>query len=305
MVFDEESGELCLQAALGSGPEVAGPVRVKLGDSISGAVMSSGSAMLVRDASSDERVRGTRPGRYATSSFISFPITAGSRKVGVVNLTDKLNGAYFDDADLETLALMAPHLALIIDRTEWHRKADAYQRMSLTDPLTSLPNRRYLEDRLFEEVERSKRYGTPLSFMIIDVDHFKSFNDIHGHTNADQVLVRTAQILRSSIRAIDTAARFGGDEFCVVLPETGLHAAFAIAERLRASVSRTEFRTQPGELIGKVTISLGVSSFDSSRQSPLSIIQAADRALYRAKTHGRDCVAAYEDGWAGGGRANE
>jgi diguanylate cyclase (GGDEF)-like protein len=175
--------------------------------------------------------------------------------------------------------------------------------MSLTDPLTGLPNRRYLEDRLFEEAERSKRYGTPLAFMIIDVDYFKSFNDIHGHTNADRVLVRTAQILRSSIRAIDTAARFAGDEFCVVLPETELRAAAAIAERLRSSVSRTEFRTEQGDVIGTVTISIGVSSFGPGRQSPLSIIQAADRALYQAKTRGRDRVAACEEEGSAGGDA--
>src|SRR4029078_3825670 len=99
------------------------------------------------------------------------------------------------------LEMMAPHLALVIDRTEWARKAETFQQMSLTDPLTALSNRRYLQDRLFEEVERSKRYNTPLSFMIIDVDRFKSYNDVYGHTNADRVLVQTADILRNSISA--------------------------------------------------------------------------------------------------------
>jgi diguanylate cyclase (GGDEF)-like protein len=303
MVFDEESGELSLQAAIGFGLDVSSRVRVKLGDPVCGAVLATGTAMLVEDVESDGRVSAQRPGRYRSGSFISFPITIGPRRIGVVNLTEKLNGTPFQEADLELLDAMAPHLALIIDRTEWHRKAEAYQRMSLTDPLTGLPNRRYLEDRLFEEAERSKRYGTPLSFMIIDVDHFKSFNDIHGHTNADRVLVRTGQILRGSIRAIDTAARFAGDEFCVVLPETELLAAAAIAERLRASVSRTEFRTEQGAMIGRVTISIGISSFGAGRQSPLSIIQAADRALYQAKTRGRDRVAACEEEGSAGGNA--
>jgi diguanylate cyclase (GGDEF)-like protein len=303
MVFDEDSGELSLQAVLGSGPDVSARVRVKLGDSVCGAVLATGTAMLVEDVESDDRLKGQRPGHYRSSSFISFPITVGQRRLGVVNVTEKLNGEPFQESDLELLDAMAPHLALIIDRTEWHRKAEAYQRMSLTDPLTGLPNRRYLEDRLFEEAERSKRYGTPLAFMIIDVDYFKSFNDIHGHTNADRVLVRTAQILRSSIRAIDTAARFAGDEFCVVLPETELRAAAAIAERLRSSVSRTEFRTEQGDVIGTVTISIGVSSFGPGRQSPLSIIQAADRALYQAKTRGRDRVAACEEEGSAGGDA--
>jgi diguanylate cyclase (GGDEF)-like protein len=295
MVLNEESGELCLEAALGSGPDAVGSVRLRLGDPVAGFVLSTGQPMLVKDVETDRRLRSPRPGRYRGNSFISFPITVGSRRVGVVNLTDRIDGTPFKDDDVAMLELMSPNLALIIDRTEWHKKAETYQRMSLTDPLTSLPNRRYLEDRLFEEVERSKRYGTPLSFMIIDVDHFKTFNDIHGHTNADRVLIRTGQILRSSIRAIDTSARFAGDEFCIVLPETELEAAAAIAERLRASVNRTEIRTEQSELIGNVTISVGVSSFSQSRQSPLAVIQAADRALYQAKTAGRNCVAVYGD----------
>lgn len=295
MILNEESNELALEAALGAGLDTALPIRVKLGDPIAGAVLASGAAMLVQDTNLDERVTHAHPGRYKTRSFISFPIALGSRKVGVVNLTDRVGGAPYDAEDLALLELMSPHLALIIDRTEWHRKAEMFQRMSLTDPLTGLPNRRYLEDRLFEEVERSKRYSTPLSFMIIDVDHFKSYNDVYGHTNADRVLSQTALILRGSTRAIDMSARFAGDEFCVVLPETEPRDAARIAERLRLAISKTEYHSEQGKLMGQVTISTGISSFGVSRQSPLSIIETADRALYQAKTRGRNCVAIYED----------
>src|SRR5205085_5335477 len=117
-------------------------------------------------------------------------------KLGVINLTDRAGGASYESKDLSLLEIMAPQLALIIDRTEWFKKAEQYQQMSLTDALTGLPNRRYLEERLFEEVERSKRHGTPLAFMLIDIDFFKKYNDIYGHTNADRVLIKTAQLLR-------------------------------------------------------------------------------------------------------------
>src|SRR5262249_51401901 len=295
MVLNEDSGELRLEAALGSGPESTGPVRLRLGEPIAGAVLQSGSPLLVTDVQTDGRVSHNRSAAYKSCSCIIYPISGGQGKVGVVNLTDRLDGGPFREEDLSMLDLMSPHLALIIDRTEWHRRAEAYQRMSLTDPLTSLPNRRYLEDRLFEEVERSKRYGTPLSFLIIDVDHFKNFNDIHGHSNAARAMIQTAQILRGSVRAIDAAARFAGDEFCVVLPETDIPAAASIAERLRSSVNRTEFQTERDESIGNVSISIGVTSFGPACQSPLSIIQAADRALYRAKTRGRNCVSVFEE----------
>lgn len=296
MILNEESNELALEAAVGAGLDRTMPIRVKLGEPIAGAVLASGAAMLVQDAELDSRVPRARPGRYRTRSFISFPIAFGQRKVGVVNLTDRVGGAPYDMEDLALLELMSPHLALIIDRTEWHRKAEMFQRMSLTDPLTGLPNRRYLEERLFEEVERSKRHNTPLSFMIIDVDHFKSYNDIYGHTNADRVLSQTALVLRGSVRAIDMSARFAGDEFCIVLPETEPVDAARIAERLRIAVSQTEYHSEQGEMMGRVTISAGISSFGPSRQSPLAIIETADRALYQAKTRGRNCVAVYEDG---------
>jgi len=295
MILNEDSNELAVEAALGAGAEASAPVRVKLGGSIAGIVLATGVPLVVRDTDTDSRVPVDRPGRYKSKSFISYPITLGSRKVGVINLTDRSDGVPYETDDLMMLEMMAPHLALIIDRTEWARKAEAFQQMSLTDPLTGLPNRRYLQDRLFEEVERCKRYNTPLSFMIIDVDRFKSYNDNYGHTNADRVLVTTAQILRNSIRAIDMSARFAGDEFCIVLPETELGDAARIAERLRKVISETEYRTQQGEPIGQVTLSIGISSFSGSRQSPLAIIETADRALYRAKTRGRNCVAVYEE----------
>ncbi|HXG94252.1 MAG TPA: diguanylate cyclase [Blastocatellia bacterium] len=294
MILNEESNELALEAALGADSVASGPIRVKLGEGIAGTVLATGAPMLVRDAENDARVPRARLGRYKTKSFISFPITLGPRKVGVINLTDRTDGTPYENDDLAVLELMSSHLALIIDRAEWHKKAETYQQMSLTDPLTGLPNRRYLEDRLFEEVERSKRYDTPLSFMIIDVDRFKEYNDIYGHTNADRVLVKTAQILRNSIRAIDMSARFAGDEFCIVLPETEPQAAARIAERLRVSVNEAEYRTEQGEPMGRVSISTGVSSFSPQRQSPLAIIEAADRALYKAKMRGRNCVAVYE-----------
>jgi diguanylate cyclase (GGDEF)-like protein len=112
------------------------------------------------------------------------------------------------------------------------------------------------------------------------------------------VLLKTAQILRNSIRAIDMSARFAGDEFCIVLPETELGDAARIAERLRREISETEYRTEKGELMGQVTLSIGISSFSASRQSPLAIVETADQALYRAKTRGRNCVAVYEDAHA-------
>jgi diguanylate cyclase (GGDEF)-like protein len=295
LVLNEESDELALEAAVGASFEESNKIRVKMGNGISGSVLASGSPMLVRNVDTDRRVRDQRHGHYKSKSFISYPITLGQKKLGVINLTDRKGGASYESKDLALLEIMAPQLALIIDRTEWFKKAEQYQQMSLTDALTGLPNRRYLEERLFEEVERSKRHGTPLCYMLIDVDHFKKYNDIYGHTNADIVLMKTAAILRRSVRAIDMPARYAGDEFCIILPETDVKAASFIAERLCREVRQTDFHSEIGELMGRVTLSIGVSSFGTGRQTPHTIIETADRALYQAKMLGRNRVAIFED----------
>jgi diguanylate cyclase (GGDEF)-like protein len=292
MILDHESNELGVEAAYGFSPPAA---RVKMGEAIAGAVLASGSPMIVKNVDSEPSVPRANNRRYRTKSFISFPIAIGDRKIGVINLTGQVDGEPYQAEDLSLIELMAPHMALLIDRSRWHKKAEEFQQMSLTDPLTGLPNRRYLEERLFEEVERSKRHGTPLSFLILDVDRFKTYNDLYGHTSADYVLIKTAQALRRCIRTIDMSARYAGDEFCIILPETEIKAAAGIAERLRGEVGRAEYKSEEGKSVGRITISIGVSSFSPSRQSPLSIMETADRALYQAKTRGRNCVVVYDD----------
>ena len=292
MILDHESNELGIEAAYGFSPPAA---RVKMGEAIAGAVLASGSPMIVKNVDSEPAVPRGNNRRYRTKSFISFPIAIGGRKIGVINLTGQVDGEPYQAEDLSLIELMAPHMALLIDRSRWHKKAEEFQQMSLTDPLTGLPNRRYLEERLFEEVERSKRHGTPLSFLILDVDRFKTYNDLYGHTSADYVLIKTAHALRRCIRTIDMSARYAGDEFCIILPETEVKSAAGIAERLRGEVGRSEYKSEEGKSIGRITISIGVSSFSPSRQSPLSIMETADRALYQAKTRGRNCVVVYDD----------
>jgi diguanylate cyclase (GGDEF)-like protein len=295
MLYNQEAEELSLEAAVGADFEATSKIRVRIGEGVSGAVLYSGLPFLVRNVDTDRRVRSIRASKYKTKSFISYPIMLGGRKFGVLNLTDRLDGSAYSHPDLAVLDMIAPQLALIIDRTEWFKKAEQYQQMSLTDPLTGLPNRRYLEERLFEEVERSKRHHTPLVVMLIDVYYFKNYNDRYGHINADLVLIQIAQIFRRSVRTIDLPARYAGDEFCIILPETDLPAASRIAERLCKEVRQTEFHTEEGSAMNRVTLSIGVTALNKMKHTPLHIIQTADRALYQAKTLGRNRVAVIEE----------
>ncbi|HXQ70570.1 MAG TPA: diguanylate cyclase [Pyrinomonadaceae bacterium] len=292
-VLHEDSNELVLKAASGfaTDPAKVGPIRV--GEGVSGHVIDSGKPLIVTDLRREGRTPAAPERRYKTDSFISYPIIIGGRKVGVLNVTDKAGGRSFDEVDLGLLEIIGPQVALALERAEWQERATEFQLMSITDPLTALPNRRYLEERLMEELNRSKRYDYPMSFLMIDIDDFKAYNDKNGHQAGDLALQITAHCLKGALRSADVASRYGGEEFCILLPQTGIVEAGAIADRIRQRVSTTHFphgKTQP---LGHVTVSIGVSTFSSMVNTSENIIAAADRALYQAKHMGKDRIVFY------------
>ncbi|HEV3470006.1 MAG TPA: diguanylate cyclase [Pyrinomonadaceae bacterium] len=295
LLYDERAGELAGRAAVGPRADVAREARVRLGDGVAGTVLREGRPVVVRDVAT---LPGWDPApaerSYKTGSFISYPIIVGGRKVGVLNVTDKAGGGSYDEFDLNLLELIAPQMALAIDRAEWHRKATQFQLLSITDPLTGLVNRRYLEERLSEELERSKRHRFAMSFMMVDIDDFKSYNDRHGHQAGDLALEMTAQCLKTALRSADVAARYGGEEFSILLPQTGLSEARVIGERIRRRVERTHFPHGKSQPQGAVTVSIGVSAFGPELDTPASVINGADQALYAAKSRGKNCVSVFE-----------
>ncbi|HEY6190181.1 MAG TPA: diguanylate cyclase [Pyrinomonadaceae bacterium] len=295
LLFDEESNELAMKAALGfAAGVVTEDLRLRLGDGISGAVLEKGQPLVVSDLEQSGHTPAPAERHYKTKSFISYPIMIAGRRVGVLNVTDKAGGGSYDELDLSLLETFAPQMALALDRAGWHGKAEQFQLMSITDPLTGLLNRRYLEERLTEELKRSLRQGYSMSFMMIDIDDFKVYNDRNGHQAGDLALEMTSQCLKSALRSADVASRYGGEEFSILLPQTTLDEACAIADRIRRRVQRTRFphgKTQP---LGAVTISIGVSTFTPTLDTPAAIIGAADRALYSAKSLGKNQVFAHQ-----------
>lgn len=163
---------------------------------------------------------------------------------------------------------------------------DTLEQLSVTDPLTGLFNRRYLTEQLEKEVQRFQRLKHPFSVLMVDVDHFKRYNDAHGHPAGDQVLVRLAEILREATRGVDCPARYGGEEFVVLLPETPLTRATDVAERIRSRIADEYFGAW------KVTASIGVAEFPRHGDTPDALIASADAALYQAKEKSRDRVVA-------------
>ncbi|HXI33178.1 MAG TPA: diguanylate cyclase, partial [Gemmatimonadales bacterium] len=163
-------------------------------------------------------------------------------------------------------------------------KNEELQRLSLTDGLTGLDNRRQLMQTLESEAERSRRHGHSFAVVMLDVDHFKSYNDSHGHLAGDEVLTRVGALLRECTRGVDCSARYGGEEFVLVLPETGVDRAVEVAERIRARLAKEGFAN------GRITLSAGVAQFPKDGETPESVLSSADAALYRAKGEGRDRV---------------
>ena len=193
----------------------------------------------------------------------------------------------FDAAEL--VARVKVHLKIKKLQDELNRVIEHFKELSLTDPLTSLYNRRYVTEILDKEFERAERKREVLSLVIFDIDHFKTVNDSYGHPNGDAVLVAIAEEARKGLRTYDFAARYGGEEFLLVLPGTPLVGGMVVAERLRAAVQTMSFSPPMDGL--SVTVSVGVATYPSHQvDSITTLFQQADYALYRAKQNGRNRV---------------
>ncbi|HEB75098.1 MAG TPA: diguanylate cyclase [Nitrospirae bacterium] len=167
-------------------------------------------------------------------------------------------------------------------------------KLATTDGLTGLNNHRMFQDRLSEEIQRAERYKSKLFLLLIDIDHFKRFNDTYGHQTGDDVLRTMAQIIKGSIRKVDFAARYGGEEFVLILPETDCGHTFTVAERIRKAVMDYPFNLKDGTKAG-LTVSIGVACFPEDSAEKEDLIRKADTALYFAKGLGRNKVCLYRD----------
>jgi diguanylate cyclase (GGDEF)-like protein len=175
------------------------------------------------------------------------------------------------------------------------KSIDKVKRQSLTDNLTDLYNRSYLEPFLERELEHAKKKNQMLSVIMVDMDHFKHINDTYGHIVGDHVLTIFAQVILKCIRKTDVIARYGGDEFVVVLPNTDTETAKCIAERIRHDVSEMYIPPVEGVVISSIQCSVGVSTYPVHCDSRNSLIYTSDLALYMAKRSGRNCIKVYEN----------
>lgn len=288
MIYDEKNDSFMVKAAIGVKADEIKKQRGSVGAKIARLVLQEGKPLVVADIKKIGLPAAPADWRYKTASFICYPFIIGERKIGVLNIADKTDGAAFGEFDLDLLNAIAPQFAVLIDRATLKNKTGELEQLSITDPLTGLLNRRYLEERLAEEIKRSNRYGYPMSFLMIDVDDFGKFNKDFGVLTGDRVLRQAVQAMRATLRSADVAARYGGEEFCVLLPQTTIAEATTIAERIRQSIEKIEFPSR------KITVSIGVSTFSYNTSTAEDIIRAADEAMRRAKKQGKNNVQIYE-----------
>jgi diguanylate cyclase (GGDEF)-like protein len=237
--------------------------------------------------------------RAALNHYIPKPWDEPDLRLAVENLLrqfrlDRQNRQLMGDLENRNLELEAMNHALehrVADRTRELAEANArLAQLAVTDGLTGVYNHRHFHERLALEVERSGRNGLPLALFMIDVDHFKAYNDRHGHPAGDEVLRQVARLLAEGRRVNDFVARYGGEEFAVVLVDTPKLGAAQVADKLRQRIADFPFphaSEQPG---GAITVSVGVAAFPEDATQPEALVRAADAALYRAKAAGRNRI---------------
>ncbi len=288
LLFDEMTDDLVVEAVCGKSPSSTRGTRFQLGEGITGQVAAQGQTIYVPDVEADARFLQTKGTGHVHGSFIGVPLKAKGRLVGVMALYRPKKGE-FSAQDIRLAEAIATQAGLAISNARLYAQTLEF---ALTDPLTGLPNRRALFSRLEQEATRAARYGDALTVLMIDLDHFKSVNDTHGHLVGDVVLRGVALVLNKSVRKADSVARYGGEEFCVVLPRLAKAEALEVAEKLRRAVAQTPIAAKPGEPPLHVTLSVGIASYPQDATDVIALLERADEALYEAKRGGRDRVSA-------------
>jgi diguanylate cyclase (GGDEF)-like protein len=222
--------------------------------------------------------------KWGVQSVAGFPLKGKWGLTGVLNVVF-LQPHTFSKDELQLLALLADQAAIAIENARLYEKT---QQLAITDGLTGLYNPRYFYEALEKEIRRSERYHRSISLVILDIDDLKAYNDLYGHLAGDDLLKELARLMSKVTRRADTSARYGGDEFAIILPETETEGARVLAQRLLEEVKEHHFSTQNGQTIGQITTSLGIATYPHHADSAKALVDAADKALLRAKGAGKN-----------------
>ena len=236
--------------------------------------------------------RELEDGAVETGALLAVPMVHMGMLLGVMNF-QRPEVASFSAEEIELLTAVADLAATAVKNARLHAET---VKLTMTDPLTGVPNRRHLFQRMELELARAQRFGTSLALLMVDVDHFKRLNDVAGHRVGDETLRRVCDVLGMRVRKVDTLARYGGEEFVLLLPQSTKAAAVDVAEKLRRAVAETVALSQPGLPGNHVTVSVGVAHFPTDATTQEELVDCADAALYCSKRSGRNRTTPFEPG---------
>ena len=285
LILQGKDGLLMFEIVVGPAADSLRGQKIRPGEGICGAVFATGQPRLVADVRSDPDFapRFDAASSFKTASVLAVPLIARGKVLGVIELVSEEGGAGFNQDDLQMLTQISDYAAIAIDNARNFRRVEE---LTLADEHTGLGNTRALKGLLKREVARAERFVRPVSLLFLDLDDFKSVNDKRGHLVGSALLRQVGARLLDAVRAVDSAFRYGGDEFAVVLLETGPTGAQQVAQRIVERM-RTPFDLGSGESM-MVTCSVGVASFPDHATTASGLLDAADKAMYRAKNSGRN-----------------
>jgi diguanylate cyclase (GGDEF)-like protein len=275
-LLNEATNRLAVRSADGQGTEPLENLELAPGEGLAGKVFQARNA----EAHSGQGPFGWPDVPTEARSVLAVPLTSREKDIGVLMFFSPTPSA-FSEREVAFFTVVADQLTIAVENASLYQKT---RELSYRDGLTGLFNRRYFEEALGQELHRAERYRMPLSLIMADIDHFKRYNDTHGHPTGDQALKAVASILTETTRRADVVARYGGEELVLILPLTPKDSALLVAEKLRGAIENAAFPE------GRLTISLGVATYPKDGTSSPDLIKAADDALYQAKQAGRNRV---------------
>lgn len=282
-IFDEKNGEMVMVASKGFSPGFSKVERWKVRrGGLTSYILNQTGPVEIPDL---RRRPGLNPLllKEGVISLLGAPLTIEGRIIGVLYVND-FKIRRFTTEEVSLFSIFTVYTPLMIERV---RYIIEMKELSITDGLTELYNHRYLMEQLQKELQRASRHNHPFSLIMLDIDHFKDYNDSFGHLEGNKVLMAIARLLRKNSRAIDTVARFGGEEFSIILPEIGKEGAMLFASRLTRKIAQHKFPHR------KVTVSGGVATFPQDGSTVMELIKKADSTLYEAKRLGRDRIVSH------------
>ncbi|HYL93168.1 MAG TPA: diguanylate cyclase [Alphaproteobacteria bacterium] len=293
LMVDEQKDELYFAIAVGDAAETLKTVRLKVGEGIAGWVARHGESLIVPDVYNDPRFakRIDEMTKWKTRSIICVPLQSKHRVLGVIQLINCAMES-FGEQEMFFLHALCDYAAIAIDNA---RAVEKIQELTITDDCTGLYNARHLYKTLEAEVYRSARFGYEFSVIFLDLDHFKHVNDTYGHLIGSKLLQEIGFKIKSQLRLIDYAFRYGGDEFVILLPQTDKGSGLIVAKRIQDMMRHTEFLTEDG-LNLSIRGSMGLATYPEDAKSSHEIIRQADEMMYMVKNSSRDNIAVAQQG---------